>query len=366
MMLKKHEHNPILSPNPENDWEDLVVCNPGIWYEDGIFFMLYRAAGKDKNHVIRFGLATSEDGFDFRRESDLPAFGPSEQGPDSGCIEDARIVKFDDYYYVTYAFRPFPPGQYWNFAHDEVITPDQGSNAPCFLKNNMANTGLAITKDFKTWIRLGRLTHSNIDDRDVIIFPEKINGKYAMLHRPKEWVGADFGPEFPAIWLQFSDDLLEWNEPSHLLMQGISGGWEEKIGGSTPPLKTKAGWLMLYHGVEDGGNGYYRVGAALLDLDDPTKVIGRTKEPILVPEFDYEIEGYYKGCVFPTGNVIIGDTLYVYYGAADKYIGVATCSVKDLLEDIINNSKEKDRIAKSPDETDFIPANGIFHLTHKQ
>jgi len=131
--------------------------------------------------------------------------------------------------------------------------------------------------------------------------------------------------------------MLVWNEPSKLLMQGIVGGWEEKIGGSTPPLKTKDGWLVLYHGVENGGTGYYRVGAALLDLNDPTKVIGRTKEPLMSPEFDYEIEGFYKGCVFPTGNVIIDDTLFVYYGGADKYIGLATCSVKELLEHLKNN-----------------------------
>jgi len=337
MILTKYQNNPILSPNPANHWENLAVCNPGVWCENGKFYMLYRAAGDDQEHVIRFGLATSEDGMNFRRESILPAFGPSEEGPDSGCVEDARIVKYDDYYYVTYAFRPFPPGQYWKFAHDEVLTRNHGSNAPFFLKKNMANTALAITKDFKSWIRLGRITQSNIDDRDVILFPEKINGKFAMLHRPKEWIGPNWGPEYPAIWLRFSDDMLVWNEPSKLLMQGIVGGWEEKIGGSTPPLKTKDGWLVLYHGVENGGTGYYRVGAALLDLNDPTKVIGRTKEPLMSPEFDYEIEGFYKGCVFPTGNVIIDDTLFVYYGGADKYIGLATCSVKELLEHLKNN-----------------------------
>lgn len=332
MILKKYENNPILSPNPLNNWEDLVVCNPGVWYENGTFYMLYRAAGDDEKHVIRFGLALSEDGFNFVRDSNLPAFGPSEEGPDSGCVEDARIVKFDDYYYVTYAFRPIAPGRYWKFEHDQVLTWDFGSNAPTFLKKNMANTALAMTKDFKTWIRLGRITRSDIDDRDVIIFPDKINGKYAMLHRPKEWVGNEWGPAFPAIWLCYSDDLLTWNEPSHLLMQGIEGGWEEKIGGSTPPLKTDEGWLVLYHGVENGGTGYYRVGAVLLDLEDPTKIIGRTKQPILEPEFDYEINGFYKGCVFPTGNVIVDNTLFVYYGGADKYVGVATCSLSELLD----------------------------------
>jgi len=122
-----------------------------------------------------------------------------------------------------------------------------------------------------------------------------------------------------------------------MLMQGIDGGWEEKIGGSTPPLKTKDGWLVLYHGVEHGGKGYYRVGAVLLDLEDPSKILGRTKEPIMEPEYDYEMNGFYKGCVFPTGNVIVDDTLFVYYGGADKYVGVATCPVQELIDMIKKN-----------------------------
>ncbi|PTX61741.1 putative GH43/DUF377 family glycosyl hydrolase [Kordia periserrulae] len=332
MKLKKFEGNPILSPNPKNDWENLVVCNPGVFYDEGKFYMLYRAAGDDEAHIIRFGLAISDDGYHFERMSDKPVLGPSEEGPDMGCIEDARIVKFDDYYYVTYAFRPFPPGQYWKFAHDEVLTEDHGAHAPHFIKKNMANSALAMTKDFKNWLKLGRITDSNLDDRDVILFPEKINGKYAMLHRPKEWIGEHYGVKNPAVWIRFSDDMLVWNEPSHLLIDGIDGGWEEKVGGSTPPLKTDKGWLVLYHGVEKGGLGYYRVGAVMLDNDDPTKVIGRTKDYIMEPEFDYEIEGYYKGCVFPTGNMIVDDTLYVYYGGADKYIGLATCNVNELIE----------------------------------
>ena len=179
---------------------------------------------------------------------------------------------------------------------------------------------------------MGRITQTNLDDRDVILFPEKINGRYWMLHRPKQWVGEGFGTDKPAIWIQSSDDLMVWNGPSKILMAGRPGSWEEKIGGSTPPLRTNEGWLIIYHGVENGGQGYYRVGAALLDLNDPTKVIGRATDWIMEPEFDYEIEGFYKGCVFPTGNVIVDETLYVYYGGADKYVGLATCKVNDLLD----------------------------------
>ncbi|UZO80938.1 glycosidase [Aquimarina sp. ERC-38] len=334
IQLKKYENNPVLSPNPDNDWENLVVCNPGVWYENGKFSMLYRAAGNDEEHYIHFGLAESTDGINFNRVSNDPVFSPSIDGPDMGGVEDPRIVKFDDEFYITYAYRPFPPGQYWKFEHDVILLPESGEDTPQVYKNNIANSGMAISKDLKTFKRLGRITTSNLDDRDVILFPEKINGKFAMLHRPKEWIGEGYGCTEPSIWIRFTDDLMVWEEESKLLLTGRKDSWEEKIGGSTPPLKTKDGWLVIYHGVEKGGLGYYRVGAALLDLNDPTKVIGRLEEHIMEPEHDYEIEGYYKGCVFPTGNMIIDDTLYVYYGAADKYVGLATCNVIELLNQL--------------------------------
>lgn len=343
MKLKKHENNPILKPHDTNPWENLVVCNPGVWYENGKFTMLYRAAGNDEQHYIRMGTAVSTDGVNFERVSDQPTFGPSNDGPDQGGVEDPRIVKFGDEFYVTYAFRPHFPGQYWKFEHDVILLPECGDDAPAVLKENIANSGIAVTKDFVNWRRLGRVTQTNLDDRDVILFPEKIDGKFAMLHRPKQWIGEEYGCDNPAIWIRFSDDLMVWNEPSTLLIEGKENSWEEKVGGSTPPLKTDDGWLIIYHGVEHGGEGHYRVGVALLDLEDPTKVIARATDFVMEPEHDYEMEGFYKGCVFPTGNVIIDDTLYVYYGGADKYIGLATCSVKELLEFLKRSSLKQDK-----------------------
>lgn len=247
MKLKKFEGNPILSPLDSNDWESLVTCNPGVVYDNGTFYMLYRAAGNDAEHVIRLGLATSKDGFHFERVSDVPVFGPSEDGPDSGCVEDPRIVKYDTEYYITYAYRPYAPGQYWNFSHDEVLLPDCGSDAPMALRKNLGNTGLAVTTDFREFKRLGRLTSPVLDDRDVILFPEKVQGKYVMLHRPKEYIGGEYGVDYPSIWMKFSDDLLNWEDKeSHLLITGTENSWEEKLGGSTPPLKRKrVGWCCI-------------------------------------------------------------------------------------------------------------------------
>lgn len=337
MKLKKFEGNPIISPNPDNNWESLITCNPGVIHDGEKFIMLYRCAGNDECHVIRFGMAESSDGFHFTRVSDQPVFSPSDDGPDSGCVEDPRIVKFDDSFYITYAYRSFAPGRYWTFNHDEVFKPVCGENSPATIKENIGNTGLAVTKDFHHYRRLGRLTQPDLDDRDVILFPEKVGGKFVMLHRPKQYVGEAYGVDQPSIWMKFSDDLLSWEtKPSHLLITGRKGTWEDKIGGSTPPIKTDKGWLMLYHGVEDGGQGYYRVGALLLDLENPLNVISRTPEPILQPEYDYETSGIYNGCVFPTGNVLLDGTLFVYYGAADKYVGVATCNVDELLDHLLS------------------------------
>ena len=340
MKLHKYQGNPILSPLDDSPWENLVTCNPGVIYDGGTFYMLYRAAGDDEDHVIRFGLATSTDGFHFTRVSREPVFGPSEDGPDSGCVEDPRIVKLGDTFYITYAYRPYAPGRYWTFPHDVVRLPACDGFAPKAWAKSLGNTGLAMTKDFRSFRRLGRLTSPVLDDRDVILFPEKVGGKFVMLHRPKDWVGASYGVSEPSIWIKFSDDLLAWEDkPSTLLLTGRPNSWEEKIGGSTPPILTSEGWLMLYHGVADGGLAQYSVGALLLKADDPTVVLSRTPEPILEPELPYETQGFYNGCVFPTGNVVVDGTLYVYYGAADKHVGVATCKLDELLK-YLNNFKK--------------------------
>ncbi len=332
MKLKRCANNPVLSPLKKNAWESLSVCNPGAWYEDGTFYLLYRAAGEDKEHIIRFGLAVSKDGFHFERVSDKPILSPAADSPDSGGIEDPRIVKFDDVFYITYAYRPFPPGQYWLPDKEKHRGPYGPASAPKVIRDNVANSGILTSKDMRTFRRLGRITRSDLDDRDVILFPEKINGKYVMLHRPKDWIGKKYSCEYPSIWISFSDDLLVW-EGDHLLLKGTYP-WEEKVGGSCPPLKTEEGWLTLYHGVD--GKGVYRAGVMLLDLDDPRRIIARASGFILEPEEEYEKKGLWPNCVFPTGNVLVGDEVFIYYGAADKYCCAATAKLRDLIDACFN------------------------------
>ena len=339
MRLEKYKNNPILSPG-KNEWDDRCVLNPAVVSDEqrNKFVMLYRAAGNDVRHQIVFGLAESDDGFNFTRTSDKPVFRPGHDEPEGGCVEDPRLVKIGDLYYMTYAARAYAPGRYWLEPYVEGVTKApmyldetdvRGDVLPSFAKDNLSVSYLAVTKDFKTYKKLGRITEANVDDRDVLLFPELVNGKFVMISRPK--FKNVPGVAMPSIWITLSDDVCEYQKPE-LLMTGEED-WEiQRMGAGAPPIKTEYGWFMLYHAVDK--DGVYRVGAVLLDLNDPRKILARTKRFIMEPETDYEKSGIYNGCVFPTGNVVKDGILYIYYGCADVYISVATVNFAELLNDL--------------------------------
>lgn len=334
--LKKYENNPILKPG-KYYWENLCVLNPAVIYDDNddTFKMLYRAAGNDKEHYIYLGLATSKDGYNFTRCFKTPVLSPDINGADGGCVEDPRLIKMGKYFYLTYASRTFPPGQYWK--EDKEYFGFKPEYGPTFLINNNSFTSLAISKDLIHFKKLGRITDTRVDDRDVILFPDKINGKFVKLSRPMEYIGKEFGTKVPSIWISYSDDMMEWEKPTLLMTPKY--WWEDaKIGGSTPPVKCKYGYLFFYHGVATKDKAY-RVGAVILDKDDPSKILARTKDFILEPEFKYETDGYYNGCVFPTGICLKDDILYLYYGAADKFICLATAKFSKFVDDLYKEGK---------------------------
>ena len=238
------------------------------------------------------------------------------------------MIKIGDWYYVTLASRPFPPGRYWE-NKSPLGRPQHAFPAgfPIALRQNLTSTHLFLTQDFKSWIRAGRMTDPTFDERDVVIFPEKVGDKWVTLHRPMQWHGAGFPNPHPAIWIATSDDLLAWKR-LELLARGMEP-WEEKIGANNPPLRTDAGWLQIYHGV--GADRRYRLGALLLDLRDPRRVTHRTRQPILEPEADYEMRGIYSGVCFPCGHVVIDGTYFLYFGGADVHCAVATSPLDRLL-----------------------------------
>jgi predicted GH43/DUF377 family glycosyl hydrolase len=191
---------------------------------------------------------------------------------------------------------------------------------------------LARTRDFKTFERLGPVMPP--EDKDAAVFPVRFKGRWALVHRPYgdgETIGAH-------IWMSFSPDLEHWGD-FRILLRARRGGWWDanKIGLSPPPLETPEGWLLLYHGVRTTAAGcIYRLGFALLDHEDPTKVIRRTDEWVFSPKEDYERQGDVQQVVFPCGWVLVGDELRLYYGGADTCIAMATASLREILEYMIS------------------------------
>ena len=187
---------------------------------------------------------------------------------------------------------------------------------------------LATTRDFKTFQRLGPVMPP--EDKDAALFPIRFNGRWAMLHRPVP----SSGLAGAHIWLSWSPDLKHWGD-HRILLRARRGGWWDanKIGLSPPPLRTDEGWLLLYHGVRQTASGaIYRLGLALLDLQDPTKVLARSDEWVFEPEAEYERFGDVDKVVFPCGWLAVNGEMRIYYGAADSRLAIATAKVADLLD----------------------------------
>ena len=243
-------------------------------------------------------VAFSRDGFtidSFGEEAFLPANRYEAFG-----VEDPRLTRIDDRFYFTY-----------------VAVSEHG-----------VATSLASTADFKSFERHGIIFCP--ENKDVVLFPEKIDSQYVALHRPS--MQAHFS--IPEIWIARSPDLYHWG--SHRRLLGAEVAWATaKIGGGTPPIRTDRGWLTLFHGHArpdaGGGVGEYAAAALLLDLDQPERVIGFSPQPVMVAEKEFERSGFLPDIVFPTGLVRREDHLLVFYGAADTATGVAQYSLKDML-----------------------------------
>jgi predicted GH43/DUF377 family glycosyl hydrolase len=247
--------------------------------------------------ISHFRIARSKDGIDFEVDP-TPAMSPATAYETFG-IEDPRITLLDGTYWINYT----------------AVSPYGVS------------TALASTTDFRSFERHGIIFPPS--NKDVTIFPEKIGGRYVALHRPL----LD-GFERPPIWIASSPDLIAWGE--HRFVAGArDGSWDDaKIGGGAVPFRVRSGnhdgWLAIYHGVTASPT-TYSLGALLLDAGDPAKVIGRSQEPILRPEAEYERSGFFDGVVFSCGLLAEGDLVRIYYGAADGVTAVADLSLAEIL-----------------------------------
>jgi predicted GH43/DUF377 family glycosyl hydrolase len=332
ILLERYKKNPILVPNEANWWESKAVFNCAILHYENKFHMLYRAIGEYERYVSRIGYASSTDGYSFVRSNHI-ALEPTQDYEQYG-IEDPRMVEIDNQVYITYVILSA-------YVTDGAIVE--------------ASTALATTTDFLKYTRLGVITTKGSNNKDVVLFPEKMSqqqqqqssvlsspsssnntdgaGKYFFLHRPSGWIGSKYGVNKPSIWLGEGNALTNFEK--HTLLLKPEEDWEElKVGAGPPPIKTRTGWLVIYHGVSR--DKVYRAGAALLDLHDPSKIIGRTKTPILEPKEPYEKFGDINNVVFPTGACVVdNDKLFVYYGSADRVCCLATADLNYLLDQIL-------------------------------
>ena len=328
MKLQRVSNQPVLQPRKHIEWERSAVFNPAAFYENGVFHLFYRAVyhegtrgGADYVYDSCIGHARSLDGIHFQCDDRPVLRNKTYIGGEIYDPQDARVVKIDGTYYMVYT----------NWKNHRIGEP-----------------WLAVSADLETWQDQGPML--SYDDwgwnKNALLFPEKIGGRFAAFHRPEDqrykhlpmsefkygyWTRGpieNFEP-VPGIAVVYSDDLRTW-EGNQGVLSPRPGMWDgRKAGSAAPPVRTEQGWLTVYHGIDELG--VYRLGIALLDLNDPSVVIKRQDEPILEPELEWELRGDVPNVVFACGAVLFYNNLWVYYGAADTVIGLAIGDVSEVL-----------------------------------
>jgi predicted GH43/DUF377 family glycosyl hydrolase len=307
-LFHRHSTNPILTasnwPYPAHS-----VFNPGATLlQDGTTLLLCRV--EDRRGHSHLCAARSKNGFDGWEIDPAPTMmaDPEHHPGELWGIEDPRITFVPEMQQYVIAYTAYSRG------------------GPC--------VALALTEDFRHFERTGMVMQP--EDKDAAILPHRINGEWALIHRPLSVHGAH-------IWISYSSDLRHWGD-HRLMLQARRGAWwdAEKIGLSTPLIQTPRGWLMIYHGVRVTASGaIYRLGLALFDLDDPATCVLRGDSWIFGPEAPYEREGDVDNVVFPCGCTVApdGDTVNLYYGGADSVIALATGSIRELLDWLNRNGQ---------------------------
>ena len=299
-LLVRHLDNPILQAS---DWPypAHTVFNAGATLlRDGTTLLLCRVEDRrGHSHLCAARSNNGVDGWVVDAEPTLLA-DPAAHPEEAWGIEDPRITFVDELaqYVISYtAYGPVGPA-----------------------------VALALTEDFRSFERLGVVMQA--DDKDAALLPRRIGGRFALFHRPTTVWGAN-------VWISYSSDLRTWGDHTEVLRARRGGWWDaNKIGLSPPPIETDRGWLMIYHGVRVTASGsLYRLGLALFEKDNPGRCIARGDEWIFGPEAPYERTGDVGNVAFPCGTTLApdGDTLHVYYGAADTSMALATGSVREML-----------------------------------
>ncbi len=316
--FKRAKTNPIISPIKEHAWEAQATFNPAATQLGGKTHILYRALSNDNTSTI--GYASTKDGITIDERLSYPIYVPREDfemkkvaNGNSGC-EDPRLTQIGNNIYMCYT------------AYDGVSPP------------HVAVTSIT-EKDFLAkkwnWSKPDLLTPPGYDDKDTCILPDKFKHGYFVMHRVGNEICGDY-----IHTLDFTKDSV--NKCIRILGPRKHSWDSAKVGISAPPIKTKYGWLLIYHGVSKS-HSTYRVGAALLDLKDPAIVLARSTDAIFEPEESYEKVGVVNNVVFPCGMVVRGKLLYIYYGGGDKVTGVATMKLKIILDALVRGTKFNDK-----------------------
>ena len=344
MLVERFAQNPLITPADvlpsRDDYEVVGAFNPAAIEYNGQTLLMLRVAERpgDKAEDEQVAPIVNPDTGQielFRKKND----DPDVEIPDSRSfyykgkmhltsISHLRLARSTDRINFTVEPKPavFPEMPYETFGlEDPRITKleDRYVISCKVVSHNGICTGLLETRDFVSYKRMGIIfCPENID---VVIFPEKIGGKYYALTRP---VPRYIGPR--GVWIASSPDLVNWGGHAPLLLPRENQFDAGKSGGSCVPIKTEKGWLEIYHGSDE--NDKYSLGAALLDLEDPSKVIARSKTPLMHPQADYEVKGFYANVVFACGATTKPDgTVYIYYGAGDESTAAAATTIEKIL-----------------------------------
>ena len=325
-ILNRHNTNPIISPTSGNHWEANQTFNPAAILLNGKVHFLYRAVGNDG--ISRLGYAVSKNGFFVDKKMPHPAY-------------QLRVKNkvFNVYSYLS--------GGSWGGTEDPRLTR-VGKENVLYLMYTVCENGLRVAltsiklDDFLNkkwkWRQPIFISPPGKANKNWVIFPEKIKGKYAVLHSIK-----------PHVQIEYLDNF-DFKEKPYIESFHGGGlrkkGWDKWIRGvGAPPIKTKYGWLIFYHAMDNDWS-KYKVGTMLLDLKDPTKILYRSKKPILEPEEFYENNGFKGGVVYASGAVVKSGKLYIYYGSADSCICVASANLNKFLKALKKDIEPKMKIKK--------------------
>lgn len=336
----------ILLKKTDLGFENDGVLNPAAIRVGDSVHIFYRAVREGNYSTI--GHCELDGPLIVKERQNIPILIPRFDYESQG-VEDPRIVKIDDVYHLTYTAYDginalgalYTSTDLKQFESKGIIVPQVTFDEFKLL----AECSGEVSKKYFRHIR-----HFKPDekvflwDKNVIFFPRRINGKLHFLHRIRPGIQIVAVNELDELTKEFWENYF-LNLHKHIVMDPILEDYESSyIGGGCPPIETKHGWILIYHGVHDTINGYvYSACAALLDLKNPQKEIARLPYALFQPEFEWELHGVVDNVVFPTGTSLFDDTLYIYYGAADKHIACASVSLSELLTELLLNTKKDEK-----------------------